>query len=103
VSSFELVYLFFALPMLQALTFGFSLFFFIFLPHLNLSPITIKKNKTFNSCVACNILVMEMRLKSKLIGRIYSLTEFEKFKYMSPKHMNVGVYINERTYHFGME
>jgi hypothetical protein len=46
---------------------------------------------------------MEMRLKSKLIGITYSMIEFEKFKHMSPKHMNVGVYINERTYNFGME
>jgi hypothetical protein len=30
-------------------------------------------------------------------GRTYSLIEYERFK-----HMRIGVYINERTYHFGI-
>jgi hypothetical protein len=35
-------------------------------------------------------------------GRTCSLIEYERFKHISPKHMRVGVYINERTYHFGI-
>jgi len=46
--------------------FGLKIFFYSLLPHLNLSPITTGK-RPFDSCIACNMLVMEMRLKSKLM------------------------------------
>jgi hypothetical protein len=48
-----------------SVSFGFSLFFSFLLPHVNLSPITTKKVRPFDSCIVCNILVMEKRLKSK--------------------------------------
>ena len=41
-------------------------------------------------------------IEEQAYGRTYSLIEFERFKYISPKHVSVGVYINERTYYFGM-
>jgi hypothetical protein len=44
----------------------------------------------------------EDKIEEQAYGRTYSLIEFERFKHISPKHVSVGVYINERTYHFGM-
>ena len=41
-------------------------------------------------------------IEEQAYSRTYSLIEFERFKHISPKHVSVGVYINERTYHFGM-
>jgi hypothetical protein len=43
-----------------------------------------------------------MEIEAHAYGGTYSLIEFERSKHMSPKHMSVGVYINERTYHFGL-
>ena len=45
--------------------------------------------------------VMLHEKMGKVYGRTYSLIEFERFKHISLKHVSVGVYINERTYHFG--
>ena len=44
----------------------------------------------------------EDEIEKQAYGRTYSLIEFERFKHISRKHMSVRVYINERTYHFGM-
>jgi len=60
-----LKYLFFFINALLLLVLTFS--FTFFLPHLNLSPITTKNIRPFDSYIACNILVMEMRLKSKFM------------------------------------
>jgi len=41
-------------------------------------------------------------IEEQVYGRTYSLIEFVRFKHISLKHVSVGVYINERTYHFCM-
>ena len=48
------------------------------------------------------MLVMGDEIEEQAYGRTYSLIEFERFKHIILKHVSVGVYINERTYHFGM-
>jgi len=62
---------------------------------------TTEKLRHFNSCFSYNILVRD-KIEEQAYGRTYSLMELERFKHISPKYVSVGVYINERTYHFGM-
>jgi hypothetical protein len=49
------------------LVLAFSFPFFYLTLALALAPLQQQKVIHFNSCIACNILVMEMRLKSKLM------------------------------------
>jgi hypothetical protein len=61
-----------------------------------------QKVKSFDSCIACNIFSNGDKIEEQVYSKTYSLIEFERFKCISPKYVSVGVYINERTYHFGM-
>jgi len=49
-----------------SISFGFSLSFPLFYLTLTLTPLQ-QKSKTSSSCIAYNILVIEMRLKSKFM------------------------------------
>ena len=83
-------------------SFGFNLFSFPFF-YLTLILASLQpKVKPFNSCITYNICSNGDEIEKQVYGRTYSLIEFEIFKHMSPKHMSVGVYINDMTYHFGM-
>jgi hypothetical protein len=79
------------------LTFSFPFFYLI----LNLAPLQ-PKVKPFNSFITYNIFSNGDEIEKQAYGRTYSSIEFERFKHMSPKHMSVGVYINDMTCHFGM-
>jgi len=87
-------------------TFSFTLFYLT----LTLPPLQ-PEIRPFNSCIAHKYVSNGDKIEKQAYGRTYekqaygrtySLIEFERLKHINPKHMSVGVYINERTYHFGM-